>query len=230
VAVVHILDVSERKRLEDELQRLREEIEAQAEAGVKRASGHGLTFREITVLSLIARGKSDKQIAAKVANYGAEVWHMAEKSLLLQLLDQAWKDHLLTLDHLRQGIGLRAYGQRDPLNEYKREAFDLFEKMLDALRGSVTTVLSHLELRIAQPESDFEPEERRQMQESRPDPTNGEDRMPLPPPSHPFGAGARVAPEMRSPADPTTWGKVGRNERCPCGSGKKFKHCHGKVV
>ncbi len=173
---------------------------------------------------------SDRKMAEKVARYGPELMRMAEKSLLLQLLDQHWKDHLLSLDHLRQGIGLRAYGQRDPLNEYKREAFDLFEKMLDALRGSVTTVLSHLELRIAQPESDFEPEERRQMQDTRPDPTNGEDRMPLPPPSHPFGAGARVAPEMRSPADPTTWGKVGRNERCPCGTGKKFKHCHGKVV
>ncbi|MFQ5958720.1 MAG: SEC-C metal-binding domain-containing protein, partial [Alphaproteobacteria bacterium] len=172
---------------------------------------------------------SDRKMAEKAARYGPELMRMAEKSLLLQILDQHWKDHLLSLDHLRQGIGLRAYGQRDPLNEYKREAFDLFEKMLDALRVSVTTVLSHLELRIAQPESDFEPEERRQMQESRPDPSNGEDRMPMPPPQ-PFAATARVAPEARNPGDSSTWGKVGRNERCPCGSGKKYKHCHGRVA
>ena len=77
---------------------------------------------------------ADRKMAEKAANYGAEVMRMVEKSLLLQILDQTWKDHLLTLDHLRQGISLRAYGQRDPLNEYKTEAFTLFEKMLDQLR------------------------------------------------------------------------------------------------
>ncbi|HEX5453848.1 MAG TPA: preprotein translocase subunit SecA, partial [Stellaceae bacterium] len=94
---------------------------------------------------------ADRWMAEKTANYGPELMRMAEKSLLLQLLDQTWKDHLLTLDHLRQGINLRAYGQLDPLNEYKREAFELFEAMLGSLRQNVTAVLSHVELRMQEP-------------------------------------------------------------------------------
>src|SRR5438045_1627238 len=94
---------------------------------------------------------ADRKMAEKTANYGAELMRMAEKSLLLQLLDQTWKDHLLSLDHLRQGINLRAYAQRDPLNEYKREAFDRFEEMLVNLRQQVTSVLSHVELRMEPP-------------------------------------------------------------------------------
>src|SRR3546814_5386335 len=82
----------------------------------------------------------DRKMAEKAANYGPEMMRFAEKSLLLQILDQSWKDHLLHLDQLRQGIGLRAYGQRDPLNEYKREAFELFEEMLERVRETVTTV------------------------------------------------------------------------------------------
>src|SRR5579884_3695949 len=92
--------------------------------------------------------EADRKAAEKAANYGPELMRMAEKSLLLQLLDQTWKDHLLSLDHLRQGINLRAYAQRDPLNEYKREAFELFEGMLGNLRETVTSVLSHVELRL----------------------------------------------------------------------------------
>ena len=88
------------------------------------------------------------KMAAKTANYSADLMRLAEKSLLLQLLDQTWKEHLLALDHLRQGIGLRAYGQKDPLNEYKREAFDMFEDMLDNLRETVTSVMCHLELSV----------------------------------------------------------------------------------
>src|SRR5947209_6958819 len=91
---------------------------------------------------------AERKMAEKTANYGPELMRMAEKSLLLQLLDQTWKDHLLSLDHLRQGINLRAYAQRDPLNEYKREAFELFEAMLANLRQHVTSVLSHVELRV----------------------------------------------------------------------------------
>ena len=102
-------------------------------------------------------------MAEKSANYGPDLMRMAEKSLLLQLLDQTWKDHLLSLDHLRQGINLRAYAQRDPLNEYKREAFELFEAMLANLRQHITSVLSHVELRV-QPQPAYamaggEPEE-----------------------------------------------------------------------
>ena len=95
---------------------------------------------------------SDRQMAAKVAKFGSDIWHMAEKSLLLQILDQTWKDHLLTLDHLRQGIGLRAYAQRDPLNEYKQEAFSMFEDMLSGLREQVTQLLTHVELRLNEQE------------------------------------------------------------------------------
>src|SRR3954468_21368190 len=94
---------------------------------------------------------ADRKMAEKSANYGPDLMRMAEKSLLLQLLDQTWKDHLLSLDHLRQGINLRAYAQRDPLNEYKREAFELFEAMLANLRQHITSVLSHVELRMEPP-------------------------------------------------------------------------------
>src|SRR5581483_9003068 len=99
---------------------------------------------------------ADRKMAEKAANVGPDLMRMAEKSLLLQFLDHIWKDHLLQLDHLRQGINLRAYGQRDPLNEYKREAFELFESMLVALREQVTSALSHIEFR-AEPEPEPPP-------------------------------------------------------------------------
>ena len=166
---------------------------------------------------------SDAKMTEKESRYGPELMRMAEKSLLLQLLDQHWKDHLLTLDHLRQGIGLRAYGQRDPLNEYKREAFDLFGRLLTNLRTTVTMVLSHLELRIAPGESDLVPPPRRR-REHRASPGNGEDSSPFPPPG--VSPGRLGAPTLGA----SLWGKVGRNKPCPCGSGKKYKHCHGKVA
>ncbi|MGE3907471.1 MAG: preprotein translocase subunit SecA, partial [Reyranellaceae bacterium] len=96
-------------------------------------------------------GAADRKMAEKAANYGPEVMRQIEKSLLLQILDQTWKDHLLVLDHLRQGIVLRAYGQKDPLNEYKREAFNLFERMLVTMRETVTQYLAHVEVRADQP-------------------------------------------------------------------------------
>ena len=134
------------------------------------ATEEGIADEEIR--DRIAR-EADVHAAAKLGNYGAEVWRIAEKSLLLQILDQSWKDHLLTLDHLRQGIGLRAYGQRDPLNEYKREAFEIFESMLGSLREQVTQLLSHVELRLAGPDEGDSPEPERQapqIQETRRDP------------------------------------------------------------
>ncbi|MBN2753091.1 MAG: SEC-C domain-containing protein, partial [Rhodospirillaceae bacterium] len=139
-------------------------------------------------------------MAEKAANYGPATMRMVEKSLVLQILDQTWKEHLLGLDHLRQGIGLRAYGQRDPLNEYKQEAFDMFQHMLGLYRERVTTMLCRIELRFEEP-----PE------------------MPAGPES------ALDLPDGVDPSDPSTWGRVSRNASCPCGSGKKFKHCHGKV-
>ena len=158
---------------------------------------------------------TDRKMAEKVANYGPDIVRMVEKSLLLQILDQSWKDHLLTLDHLRQGIGLRAYGQRDPLNEYKREAFNLFEGMLGQLREKVTTVLSHLELRI---ESDADAELQREPQsmvEGRQDPAL---------------AAPDALPPLPAGITPQDLAMLSRNAPCPCGSGKKFKHCHGAVA
>jgi preprotein translocase subunit SecA len=175
---------------------------------------------------------ADRKMAEKSANYGPDLMRMAEKSLLLQLLDQTWKDHLLSLDHLRQGINLRAYAQRDPLNEYKREAFELFEAMLANLRQHITSVLSHVELRVQQPEpayamADGEPEEA--MAEERATGTTG---RPLPPPRNQrrtaSGNGTdRGGPRPAGPRAP--WAGTPRNAPCPCGSGKKFKHCHGRV-
>jgi preprotein translocase subunit SecA len=182
-------------------------------------------------------GAADRRMAEKAANYGPDVMRMVEKSLLLQLLDQTWKDHLLTLDHLRGGIVLRAYGQRDPLNEYKSEAFALFETMLGELRHTTTRVLAHIELQ-AEPDQPLFAEQRDTpmiLQEKHPDPGSGMDEMEdelamaggdggMPPPRP---ARTRRAAATLDPDNPLTWGKVPRNATCPCGSGKKYKHCHG---
>ncbi len=166
---------------------------------------------------------SDRKMAERVAQYGPELMRLAEKSFLLQRLDHHWKDHLLSLDHLRQGISLRAYAQRDPLNEYKREAYEMFIRMLDELRVDVTSLLSHIELRRTAPESAFAPKEQSEMHESRADPSEAKAK----PAAKPVVTRSPAA--ERLPGDPTTWGKVGRNESCPCGSGRKFKHCHGRL-
>ena len=172
---------------------------------------------------------ADRKMAEKTANCGPELMRMAEKSLLLQLLDQIWKDHLLSLDHLRQGIYLRGYGQRDPLNEYKREAFELFGAMLVSLRQQVTSVLSHVELRVPQPafaEAMAEPEE--VMAEA-----GGGGRF-APARSRSArragsGDGAGGGEPLRAASSRAPWAGTPRNAPCPCGSGRKFKHCHGRV-
>jgi preprotein translocase subunit SecA len=192
------------------------------------ADEEGIADQEI--LERITKA-SDNAMAQKAANYGPEVMRMAEKSLLLQILDQQWKEHLLSLDHLRQGINLRAYAQKDPLNEYKREAFNLFDGMLTGLRQTVTGVLSHLEIRVQASPEEMEARmaaERaaREMHEGREDPALQGD-----------GEAADGETMVRSrqgaaaidPNDPATWGKVPRNAACPCGSGKKYKQCHGKI-
>jgi preprotein translocase subunit SecA len=173
---------------------------------------------------------ADAAMAAKAANLGPELMRFVEKSLLIQILDQVWKEHLLALDHLRQGIGLRAYGQRDPLNEYKSEAFVLFNAMLDELKERVTMMLARVELSPeAPPAPDFQPQ-RGQMVESHPEPVSAITE----PAFEMAGAngGTLTALPMRSdavnPADPDTWHNSPRNALCPCGSGKKFKHCHGR--
>ncbi len=169
----------------------------------------------------------DRKMASKAAEYGPEIMRMVEKSLLLQILDQAWKEHLLQLDHLRQGIGLRAYGQRDPLNEYKREAFNLFEQMLDDLRERVTSVLAHVELRVGPSEDEVNQSltpRQQEMHESRQDPAFADAAAE----AGIAGAGT-VRNRTANPNDPSTWGATPRNAPCPCGSGKKYKHCHGSL-
>ena len=170
---------------------------------------------------------ANELMAAKAANFGPETMRFVEKSLLLQLLDRVWKEHLLALDHLRQGIGLRAYGQRDPLNEYKSEAFTLFNAMLDELKEQVTSFLSRVDLTPQEPE----PPVYQTYQESHPSPDapmdgyeSGVENMPTRITAGPLRATAV------DPDDPSTWGGTARNAACPCGSGKKFKHCHGRTM
>jgi preprotein translocase subunit SecA len=141
----------------------------------------------------------------------------------LQTLDHLWREHLVMLDHLRQVIGLRGYGQRDPLQEYKSEAFSLFEAMIAHLREAVTAQLMRVEI-VPPDEQPPLPE----MEAHKLNPNTGEDDMAF--------ANVSLAPAInadkasRDPNNPETWGKVGRNEDCPCGSGKKFKHCHGRFA
>ncbi|CAN5156574.1 preprotein translocase subunit SecA [soil metagenome] len=162
----------------------------------------------------------DERMAAKSAQFGPEVMRYVEKSVLLQTLDHLWREHLVMLDHLRQVIGLRGYGQRDPLQEYKSEAYNLFEGLIAHLREAVTAQLVRVE--IVPPE---EQPELPQMEAHKLDPNTGEDEM-----AFAQAALAPVPASQRDPQNPATWGKVGRNEDCPCGSGKKFKHCHGKYA
>jgi preprotein translocase subunit SecA len=183
---------------------------------------------------LIARveRRADEHMAAKVAQWGPDVMRYVEKSILLQTLDHLWREHLLMLEHLRQVIGLRGFGQRDPLNEYKSEAFQLFESLLSHLREAVTAQLMRVEIMQApQPE----PQNLPFMQAHHLNPATGEDELAMSEAVATLArnAGAAVssaAAPARDPKDPATWGKVGRNEACPCGSGKKFKHCHGRFA
>jgi preprotein translocase subunit SecA len=178
---------------------------------------------------------SDRKFAEKSANAGLDVYKRLEKAMVLQQLDQHWKEHLLNLDHLRQGINLRAFGQRDPLNEYKTEAFQLFQVMLDQLRESVTQTMSLVEFNIspAAEESILGRQQQQSMHETRQDPAlagasvhrleeREEPQSPLP--------GRTVRNREFDAKDPETWAAfVPRNAACPCGSGKKFKYCHGKL-
>jgi preprotein translocase subunit SecA len=181
---------------------------------------------------LIARveRRADEHMAAKVAQWGPDVMRYVEKSILLQSLDHLWREHLLMLEHLRQVIGLRGFGQRDPLNEYKSEAFQLFESLLSHLREAVTAQLMRVEIMQAPPP---EPQNLPFMEAHHINPATGEDDLAMSDAVATLArnAGAAVSSAVaRDPNDPATWGKVGRNEVCPCGSGKKFKHCHGRFA
>ena len=151
---------------------------------------------------------SDRHLAAKAAKYGPEFWRNMEKNILLQVVDQEWQEHLLNLDHLRQGVGLRAYGQRDPLNEYKTEAFNLFEGMMHHTRESLTKLLSKAEFVTEDDQPLFGGSSEREMHEEHAS-------------SSIFGGGEDEA------QDSSGFNDIPRNAPCPCGSGQKFKHCHG---
>jgi preprotein translocase subunit SecA len=191
------------------------------------AKEEGIAEEEL--LSRIER-RADEHMAAKVAQWGADLIRQIEKTFLLQILDHLWREHLVMLEHLRQVIGLRGYGQRDPLNEYKAEAFSLFEAMSQNLREAVTAQLMRLEIVNTPPEQEQLP----YMEAHHLDPTSGQDDMAfsdaaLAPAFAGNGNGTAGAVERNS-NDPSSWGKVGRNEACPCGSGKKYKHCHGRFA
>jgi preprotein translocase subunit SecA len=214
------------KGLRDELKRILD-LDLPVDEWAKE---EGIADEEL--LSRIER-RADEHMAAKVAQWGADVMRYVEKSILLQTLDHLWREHLVTLEHLRQVIGLRGYGQRDPLNEYKAESFNLFETMSTNLREAVTSQLMRVEIRAAPPPE--EPASLPYMEAHKIDPSTGEDELALARAGaetlarHGITAGAAAAAE-RNPKDPSSWGKVGRNESCPCGSGKKYKHCHGRFA
>jgi preprotein translocase subunit SecA len=158
-----------------------------------------------------------------------------EKQVILQTLDHLWRDHLVTLDHLRQVIGWRGMAQRDPLNEYKSEAFDLFRNLITQWHEAVIAQMMRIEVRFQAP-----PDAAPDMQFQHLDPLTGVNETELGAISEPINAAFSAATsayeepptasEDRDPRDPKTWGRIGRNEPCPCGSGKKFKHCHGVLV
>ncbi|MCE7030343.1 preprotein translocase subunit SecA [Jiella avicenniae] len=169
---------------------------------------------------------ADAAVAEKAERFGPEVMTYVQRSIVLQTLDGLWREHLVNLDHLRSVIGFRGYAQRDPLNEYKSEAFELFQSMLGNLRERTTRQLMRVEL--VQPDAREMPEVP-EVEGHHLDPDTGYDEM---------GSGYYPTSALGEPADrsaldpnaPETWGRVGRNEPCPCGSGKKFKHCHGAFV
>jgi preprotein translocase subunit SecA len=162
---------------------------------------------------------ADEMMAAKAAQFGPDTMRMIEKQILLQTIDGKWREHLLTLEHLRSVVGFRGYAQRDPLNEYKNEAFQLFENMLDSLRMDVTQKLAQI-----RPMS--EAEQQQLMQEMA---AQRAEMMAAADTTEPPQVSENAAPGFDE-NDPATWGNPGRNDPCPCGSGKKFKHCHGRLA
>ncbi|GLO72151.1 protein translocase subunit SecA [Phaeobacter inhibens] len=162
---------------------------------------------------------SDAKMVEKTEAFGPETMRNIEKQVLLQTIDAKWREHLLTLEHLRSVVGFRGYAQRDPLNEYKNESFQLFENMLDTLRETVTQQLAHV-----RPIS--EDEQRQMMMQMAAQQAELQKAA----------TGANTSTALQeAPADgfveddPSTWGNPSRNDKCPCGSGKKFKHCHGSL-
>lgn len=170
---------------------------------------------------------SDKRMAEKEEAFGAEAIRNVEKQILLQTIDAKWREHLVTLEHLRSVVGFRGYAQRDPLNEYKTEGFQLFERLLDGLRLDVTQKLGQIQPMTQEQQAQMVAQLRAQ-QEAAAAPA------PAPEPAVERATSAAVPADATARSgfkedDPSTWGNPARNDACPCGSGKKFKHCHGQV-
>jgi len=162
----------------------------------------------------------EARAAARTVEYGSEVMRYVEKAILLQTLDHHWREHIVDLDHLRQYVGLRGYGQRDPLNEYKGDAFELFQTLLAKLRSEVVRQLMHVQISTG-PQPPLEQTPLPAMQASHINPLTGENEMEQP----------GLWPDVPAvdPNNPGTWDRVPRNAPCPCGSGRKYKHCHGAL-
>lgn len=173
---------------------------------------------------------SENMMAQKAEQFGPENMRNIEKQVLLQAIDGKWRDHLLTLEHLRSVVGFRGYAQRDPLNEYKNESFQLFESMLDSLRTEVTQKLGQIRPMTEEEQQQILSQMQERQAAAQVDAAQAaEDNSETP--------ASTVAAETGSTAvagfednDPSTWGTPARNDECPCGSGKKFKHCHGKLA
>ncbi len=165
----------------------------------------------------------------RAESFGPELVRYLEKAILLQTLDHDWREHIIQLEHLRQYVGLRGYGQRDPLNEYKSEALTLFEGLLARLRTDVVRQLMHVQVRTGEPPP-VQEQELPRMEAHHINPLTGEDEFGTTPPLSTNGVRLRDPGVPVDPNNPATWGKVSRNAACPCGSGKKFKHCHGALV
>ncbi|AKO98591.1 preprotein translocase, SecA subunit [Marinovum algicola DG 898] len=169
--------------------------------------------------------ESDKYMAQKASAFGPETMRNIEKQILLQTIDAKWREHLLTLEHLRSVVAFRGYAQRDPLNEYKNEAFQLFESMLESLREDVSQKLSQIRPMTEEEQAAL----MRQIQEQQAAQKKlTEQAQPVGENAPPQQTAEGAAPGFDE-SKPETWANTGRNELCPCGSGKKFKHCHGRV-
>ena len=189
----------------------------------------GIADKEITERII---NESDKKMALKAVEANPQLFRQIEKAFLLQLLDQHWKEHLLNLDHLRQGINLRAFGQRDPLNEYKAEAFAMFELLLLHLRESVTQTLSLVDMTTPEGAESVLMGPRvdpSKIKETRTDPAMAGTGLSAPPAEAPQPQESATVRNLFDGKNPETWNSVPRNSACPCGSGKKFKYCHGKT-
>ncbi len=176
---------------------------------------------------------ADTYYASKREKYGKEIMDQVEKAVLLQTLDRFWRDHIVTVDYLRQVIHLRGYGQRDPLNEYKTEAFNLFSALLGNLKEAVTGQMMRIEVQTRAAGELPDEDELPDMEAHHMDLTSGEDDVgegELALAAPPAARGKAKSKPALDPKNPETWGKVGRNDACPCGSGKRYKHCHGAYV